>query len=113
MGMEALEVVFPDYAEQAVVVFSWLLYAWVLSLLASVPLTLVQVSERPLRYAALLWSGIIADLVACWILIPKSTFPAESAAIAALIGAAVVLVAASTEAWRLHSTSTSSPEVEP
>ena len=76
-------------------------------------LALVQVSERPLRYAALLWSGIFADLVACWILIPDSVFPAESAAIAAIIGAAVVLVTASAEAWRLYSTPTSSTEVEP
>ena len=113
IGMETLEIVFPDYAEQAVVVFSWLLFAWALSLLASVPLTLVQVSERPLRYAALLWAGIFADLIACWILIPDSVFPAESAAIAAIIGAAVVLIAASAEAWRLHSSSTSAPVVEP
>lgn len=113
IGMEALEIVFPDYAEQAVVVFSWLLFAWTLSLLASVPLTLVQVSERPLRYAALLWAGIFADLIACWFLIPDSVFPAESAAIAAIIGATVVLIAASAEAWRLHSSSTSSPVVEP
>ena len=113
MGMEALTIVFPDYYEQSVIVFSWLLFAWVLSLLASVPLTLVQVSERPLRYAAILWSGIFADLIACWILIPDSVFPAESAAIAAIIGAAVVLVTASAEAWRLYSTPTSSTEVEP
>ena len=103
IGMEALMRVFPDYADNATDVFSWLLIAWILALFASVPLTLVQVSERPLRYAALLWSGITADLVACWILIPDSHAPAESAAFAAIIGAAVVLITSSIEAWRLHS----------
>ena len=87
MGVEALVYVFPDYADKATAVFSSLLFVWVLALFASVPLTLVQVSERPLRYAALLWSGIVADLIACWMLIPDSEFPAESAAYAAIIGA--------------------------
>ena len=113
IGMEALTIVFPDYSEKATVVFSWLLFAWILALLASVPLTLVQVSERPLRYAALLWSGIFADLIACWILIPKSSFPAESAAFAAIIGAAVVLIASSFEAWRLHLVDSSEVVAEP
>jgi len=79
------------------------LIAWILALFASVPLTLVQVSERPLRYAAILWSGIVADFIACWVLIPDSHFPAERAAFAAIIGAAVVLIASTIEAWRLHS----------
>jgi len=113
IGMEALMIVFPDYSDKATVVFSWLLFAWILALLASVPLTLVQVSERPLRYAALLWSGIFADLIACWILIPNSSFPAESAAFAAIAGAAVVLIASSFEVWRLHSNPLSSVVVEP
>jgi O-antigen/teichoic acid export membrane protein len=113
MGVEALVYVFPDYADKATAVFSSLLFVWVLSLLASVPLTLVQVSERPLRYAALLWFGIIADLIACWMLIPDSEFPAESAAYAAIIGATVVLFASSVEAWRLHSDSASSVDAEP
>ena len=113
MGVEALVYVFPDYADKATTVFSSLLFVWVLTLLASVPLTLVQVSERPLRYAALLWSGIVADLIACWMLIPDSEFPAESAAYAAIIGATVVLFASSAEAWRLHSDSASSVDAEP
>ena len=113
VGIEALEFVFPDYADDATEVFSWLLFAWVLALLTSVPLTLVQVSERPLRYATLLWLGILADVIACWILIPESVFPAESAAMAAIIGASVVLLASSAEAWRLHSNSASSVVVEP
>ena len=113
MGVEALVYIFPDYADNATTVFSWLLFAWVLALLASVPLTLIQVSERPLRYAALLWSGIVADLIACWILIPDSEFPAESAAFAAIIGATVVLFTSSVEAWRLHSDSASSVDAEP
>ena len=113
MGVEALVYVFPDYGDKATAVFSSLLFVWVLALLASVPLTLVQVSERPLRYAALLWSGIIADLIACWMLIPDSEFPAESAAYAAIIGATVVLFASSAEAWRLHSDSVSSVDAEP
>ena len=113
MGVEALVYVFPDYADKATAVFSSLLFVWVLALLASVPLTLVQVSERPLRYAGLLWSGIVADLIACWVLIPDSEFPAESAAYAAIIGATVVLFASSTEAWRLHSDSVSSVDAEP
>ena len=113
MGVEALVYVFPDYADKATAVFSSLLFVWVLALLASVPLTLVQVSERPLRYAALLWSGIVADLIACWVLIPDSEFPAESAAYAAIIGATVVLFASSAEAWRLHSDSVSSVDAEP
>ena len=113
MGVEALVYVFPDYADKATAVFSSLLFAWVLALLASVPLTLVQVSERPLRYATLLWSGIVADLIACWMLIPDSEFPAESAAYAAIIGATVVLFASSAEAWRLHSDSESSVDVDP
>ena len=103
VGMEALIRVFPDYADKATEVFSWMLIAWILALFASVPLTLVQVSERPLRYAAILWSGIVADLIACWVLIPDSHFPAERAAFAAIIGAAVVLIASTIEAWRLHS----------
>jgi O-antigen/teichoic acid export membrane protein len=103
VGMEALIRVFPDYADKATEVFSWMLIAWILALFASVPLTLVQVSERPLRYAALLWSGIVADFIACWVLIPDSHFPAERAAFAAIIGAAVVLIASTIEAWRLHS----------
>ena len=113
MGVEALVYVFPDYADKATAVFSSLLFVWVLALFASVPLTLVQVSERPLRYAALLWSGIVADLIACWVLIPDSKFPAESAAYAAIIGAIVVLLASSAEAWRLHSDSVSSVDAEP
>ena len=113
MGMEALEYVFPDYADKAPDVFSCLLFAWILALLSSVPLTLVQVSERPLRYAGLLWAGIFADFIACWILIPGSVFPAESAAFAAIIGAAVVLLVSTVEAWRLHSDSISSVVVEP
>ena len=113
MGVEALVYIFPDYADKATTVFSSLLFAWVLALLASVPLTLIQVSERPLRYAALLWSGILADLIACWMLIPDSEFPAESAAFAAIIGATVVLFASSLEAWRLHSDSISSVDAEP
>ncbi len=113
MGVEALVYVFPDYADKATTVFSSLLFAWVLALLASVPLTLIQVSERPLRYAALLWSGIVADLIACWMLIPDSEFPAESAAFAAIIGATVVLFTSSVEAWRLHSDSASSIDAEP
>ena len=113
MGVEALVYIFPDYADKATTVFSSLLFAWVLALLASVPLTLIQVSERPLRYAALLWSGIVADLIACWMLIPDSEFPAESAAFAAIIGATVVLFASSVEAWRLHSDSASSVDAEP
>jgi len=103
VGMEALIRVFPDYADKATEVFSWMLIAWILALFASVPLTLVQVSERPLRYAAILWSGIVADFIACWVLIPDSHFPAERAAFAAIIGAAVVLIASTIEAWRLHS----------
>ena len=113
MGVEALVYIFPDYADKATTVFSSLLFAWVLALLASVPLTLIQVSERPLRYAALLWSGIVADLIACWMLIPNSEFPAESAAFAAIIGATVVLFTSSVEAWRLHSDSASSGDAEP
>ena len=113
MGVEALVYIFPDYADNATTVFSSLLFAWVLALLASVPLTLIQVSERPLRYAALLWSGIVADLIACWMLIPDSEFPAESAAFAAIIGATVVLFTSSVEAWRLHSDSASSVDAEP
>ena len=113
MGVEALVYVFPDYADKATAVFSSLLFVWVLALFASVPLTLVQVSERPLRYAALLWSGIVADLIACWVLIPDSKFPAESAEYAAIIGATVVLFASSAEAWRLHSDSVSSVDAEP
>ena len=103
VGMEALIRVFPDYADKATEVFSWMLIAWILALFASVPLTLVQVSERPLRYAAILWSGIVADFIACWVFIPDSHFPAERAAFAAIIGAAVVLIASTIEAWRLHS----------
>ena len=103
VGMEALIRVFPDYADKATEVFSWMLIAWILALFASVPLTLVQVSERPLRYAAILWSGIVADFIACWVLIPDSHFPAERAAFAAIIGATVVLIASTIEAWRLHS----------
>ncbi len=113
MGVEALVYIFPDYADNATTVFSSLLFAWILALLASVPLTLIQVSERPLRYAALLWSGIVADLIACWMLIPNSEFPAESAAFAAIIGATVVLFASSVEAWRLYSDSASSVDAEP
>ena len=111
IGMQAIVAVFPDYADNATVVFSWLLLAWVLALFASVPLTLVQVSERPLRYAALLWSGIIADLIACWVLIPGSDNPAEQAAFAAIIGAAVVLIASTIEAWRLHSVASPSASI--
>ena len=101
--MQAIIAVFPDYADKATVVFSWLLLAWILALFASVPLTLVQVSERPMRYAALLWAGIIADLIAWLALIPGSHNPAEQAAFAASIGATVVLIASTIEAWRLHS----------
>ena len=111
IGMEALMAVFPEYADKATVVFSWMLFAWILALLASVPLTLVQVSEQPLRYAALLWYGIIADLIACWILIPESHNPAEQAAFAAIIGAAVVLIASTIEAWRLHSMASPSASI--
>jgi len=107
IGEEALIAVFPNYADNATTVFSWMLFAWILALFASVPLTLVQVSERPLRYAALLWLGIIADLFACWVLIPNSQNPAEQAAFAAIIGAAMVLAASTIEAWRLHSTASS------
>ncbi len=112
IGVEALIRVFPDYTESTGV-FSWMLMAWVLALFASVPLTLIQVSERPLRYAVLLWSGIIADFIACWILIPDSKNPAEQAAFAAIIGASVVLMASMIEAWRLHSDVDSPAPVDP
>ena len=112
-GMEALTAVFPDYAEKSKVVFSWMLFAWILALFASVPLTLVQVSEQPLRYAALLWAGIVADLIACWVLIPESSNPAEQAAFAAIIGAAVVLIASTIEAWRLYSIASPSLVADP
>ena len=113
IGMEALTTVFPDYADKATDVFSWMLIAWLLALFASVPLTLVQVSERPLRYAVLLWSGIIADFIACWLLIPGSHDPAEQAAFAAIIGSAVVLIASTIEGWRLHSIAAPSFVAEP
>ena len=113
IGMEALEMVFPNYADKATGVFSWMLFAWILALFASVPLTLIQVGEQPLRYAALLWSGIIADFIACLILIPESQNPAEQAAFAAIIGAAVVLFASTIEAWKLHSNTESSVVAEP
>ena len=113
IGMEALTAVFPDYAEKSKVVFSWMLFAWILALFASVPLTLVQVSEQPLRYAALLWAGIVADLIACWVLIPESSNPAEQAAFAAIIGAAVVLIASTIEAWRLYSIASPSLVADP
>ena len=113
IGMEALTAVFPDYAEKSTVVFSWMLFAWILALFASVPLTLVQVSEQPLRYAVLLWTGIIADLIACWVLIPESSNPAEQAAFAAIIGAAVVLIASTIEAWRLYSIASPSLVADP
>ena len=113
IGMEALVAVFPDYADKATDVFSWLLVAWVLALFASVPLTLVQVSEQPLRYAGLLWSGIVADFIACWVLIPDSNFPAEQAAFAAIIGAVVVLLTSTVEAWRLHSGDSPSVVADP
>ena len=113
IGMEALVAVFPDYADKATDVFSWLLVAWVLALFASVPLTLVQVSEKPLRYAGLLWCGIVADFIACWILIPGSNSPEEQAAIAAIIGAVVVLLASTVEAWRLHSGNSPSVVADP
>jgi len=113
IGMEALMSVFPDYADKATGVFSWLLVAWILALFASVPLTLVQVSEKPLRYAALLWSGISADLIACCVLIPGSHNPAEQAAFAAIIGATVVLITSIIEAWRLHSIASPSFVAEP
>ena len=113
IGVEALMVVFPDYADKATGVFSWMLFAWILALFASVPLTLVQVSEQPLRYAALLWTGIVADFIACLILIPESQNPAEQAAFAAIIGAAVVLFASTIETWRLHSNTESSVVAEP
>ena len=113
IGMEALTAVCPDYAEKSTVVFSWMLFAWILALFASVPLTLVQVSEQPLRYAALLWAGIVADLIACWVLIPESSNPAEQAAFAAIIGAAVVLIASTIEAWRLYSIASPSLVADP
>jgi O-antigen/teichoic acid export membrane protein len=113
IGMDALTWVFPDYADKSTVVFKWLLVAWILALFASVPLTLIQVSEKPLRYAGLLWSGIIADLIACLVLIPNAQFPAERAAISAIIGAVVVLIASTIEAWRLHSASSDLLVAEP
>jgi O-antigen/teichoic acid export membrane protein len=111
IGVQAIIAVFPNYSDKATIVFSWLLVAWILALFASVPLTLIQVSERPLRYAALLWSGIIADFIACWVMIPDAHFPAEKAAFAAIIGAAVVLIASTIETWRLYSETTSSESV--
>ena len=113
IGMEALMKIFPDYATESSIVFSWLLIAWVLYLFASVSLTLVQVSDHPMRYAILLWFGILADFIACWYLIPGSVNPAEQAAFAAIIGAFVVLMASTIEVWRLHSKDAFSFTVEP
>lgn len=93
LGSAALGWVFPAYSESATPLFHLMLFAWVLALLASVPLTLVQVSENPLRYAAILWMGIIADGIACAVLIPERGV--EGAAIAAIIGASIVLLVAS------------------
>ncbi|MEC7704233.1 MAG: hypothetical protein VX906_03215, partial [Candidatus Thermoplasmatota archaeon] len=84
-----------------------------LYLFASVSLTLVQVSDHPMRYAILLWFGILADFIACWYLIPGSVNPAEQAAFAAIIGAFVVLMASTIEVWRLHSKDAFSFTVEP
>ena len=51
----SIGIVFPDYAEQAVVVFMAVVCMGPLPI-GKCPTTLVQVSERPLRYAALLWA---------------------------------------------------------
>ena len=113
IGTESLMFVFPNYADESSQIFSWLLVVWILSLLASVPLTLIQVSEKALHYAGLLWAGILADLFACLILIPNSENPAESAAFAAIIGATVVMIAACGESWRIHSSALASTPTEP
>jgi O-antigen/teichoic acid export membrane protein len=92
VGGLAIDAVFPTYAGDSVGIFDWLLIAWLLALLSSVPLTLIQVSAQPLHYAAILWIGIICDGIACALLIPERGV--EGAAHAAIIGAGAVLAAA-------------------
>ncbi len=89
LGRAAIGWTFPDYAEDARPVFSLLLIAWGFAMIASEPLTTIQIGERPSIYAGILWIGICVDVVVCILLIPSSGV--YGAAIGASFGAASVL----------------------
>ena len=89
---------FPEYSQSAEPLFRILLAAWALALIASPPLTIVQISDKPWRYTRALWWGIGADALACVVLIPR--IGAEGAAWSACVGALVVLIIALMEAGR-------------
>ena len=92
LGQASIGWVFPNYANDAKPIFLLLLIAWALALNASVPITMIQVSEKPMYYAAVLWFGIIVDTIFCILMIPEQG--TEGAAIGAIVGAASVLISA-------------------
>lgn len=97
-GGVMIPLLFPAYSETALPLFQILLAAWALALIASPPLAIVQISDKPWRYTRALWWGIAADALACVILIPR--IGAEGAAWAACVGALVVLIIGLFEAGR-------------
>ena len=101
LGRAAIGWTFPDYADDAKPVFSLLLIAWGLAMMASEPLTAIQIGEQPSIYAGILWIGIFVDLIVCILLIPSSGV--FGAAIGASFGAASVLGLAIGNASNLRS----------
>ena len=89
IGRAAIGWAFPDYAEQSRPIFTLLLIAWAFAMMASEPLTAIQISERPSIYAGILWIGIGIDAIVCFLLIPSAGV--YGAAIGAASGAASVL----------------------
>jgi O-antigen/teichoic acid export membrane protein len=72
LGRFSIGWIFPDYANESSPVFMILLVSWLFALLASEPLTAIQIGKKPSVYAGILWLGILIDAVICIILIPST-----------------------------------------
>lgn len=106
LGEMAIATVFPTFAGEAIPLFRLMLAVWVFALLASPALTIIQVSDSPRFYPRVLWAGIIADVLACAVLIPWLS--TTGAAIAAGVGSIVVWVASERAQSRIHASASPS-----
>jgi len=101
LGQASIRWVFPTFADEAVPLFQMMLAAWTFALMASPALTMIQVSDAPEAYPRALWTGIIADVLACVVLIPMMGI--AGAAVSAGVGGLVTWLAAERSQRAIHS----------
>lgn len=112
IGQIALEYLFPEYGELVGKPYLALLLAWLFHAVASPPLALIQVSEKPWNYTRILWVGIAVSAVASMYLIPTQSSAAMGASAAACFASLTVLsLAFSRVKSRLASPSNDMPMV--